>query len=491
MKFFLIILLLITCPSTILISQAPDTLWTKTIGGSGSDVGYSVQQTNDGGYIIAGGTNSFGAGDYDVYLVKTNLQGDTLWTRTFGGADQDFGSEVQQTADGGYIIIGSTKSFNNGIDDLYLIKTDDNGDTLWTKVYGGLWGDVGRSIMEDIDGNYLATGYTMSFDPGNADVWVLKFNEFGDTLWTRRVGGNQVEYGVSIKQSKNEGYIITGYTQSFGSNHDVYLIRLDSSGDTIWTNHYGEQGSDFGEGVLELDDDGFIIAGYTTSYGIGGYDCYLVRVDLNGDTLWTRHYGGEFDDKAYAIELFEDGFVLAGYTQNAGSTENDALIIKTDFNGDTVWTKTIGGLYNDWGFGMDKTNDNGLILTGEFDKYGDGKHDVWLVRIDNLATGLESESFPIHYILSQNYPNPFNPSTTIRFTIPELRFTILKVYDVLGNEVATLVNEEKPAGEYEVEFSAIGGSASGGNAYNLTSGIYFYQLRAGEFIQTKKMLLLK
>ena len=116
----------------------------------------------------------------------------TYWAKTFGGADQDYGSEVQQTADGGYIVIGSTKSFNNGVDDLYLIKTDNNGDTLWTKVYGGLWGDAGRSITEDINGNYLATGYTMSFEPGNADVWILKFNESGDTLWTKRVGGKPV-----------------------------------------------------------------------------------------------------------------------------------------------------------------------------------------------------------------------------------------------------------------------------------------------------------
>jgi hypothetical protein len=386
--------------------------------------------------------------------------------------------------DGGYIIIGATKSFNNGIDDLYLIKTDDNGDTLWTKIYGGLWGEVGITIEQDKEGNYIATGYTMSFDPGNADVWILKFNEIGDTLWTKRVGGSQEEYGYSIKQTKNEGYIVTGYTQSFGSNHDVYLIRLDSSGDTIWTNHYGGQGVDFGEDVLELDDDGFIIAGYTTSFGMGGYDCYLVRVDLNGDTLWTRHYGGEFDDKAYAIELFDDGFVLAGYTQNA-PTERDAFIIKTNFNGDTIWTKTIGGLYNDFGFDIHKTDDNGLILTGQFDKYGDYNQDVWLVKIDNLATGLENELFPTHYMLSQNYPNPFNPSTKIKYALSDRQYATLKVYDILGNEIATLVNEEKPPGEYEVEFNPAS------SIPYPASGIYFYQLRAGSFIQTKKMVLLK
>jgi len=460
--------------------QAPDTLWTRTYGGAGSDVGYSVQQTNDGGFIIAGATNSFGAGDYDIYLIKTNQFGDTLWTKIYGGADQDYGSEVQQTADGGYIVIGSTNSFNNSRDDLYLIKTDTNGDTLWTKVYGGLWGDVGRSITEDIDGNYLATGYTMSFDPGNADVWILKFNEFGDTLWTRRVGGNEVNNSASIKQLENDDYIITGYTQSFNSSPDMYLIRIDSSGDTIWTNHYGRQGFEYGEDVLELDDGGFVVAGYTTSYGTG-YDCYLVRVNVNGDTLWTKHYGEEYGDKAYAIELFEDGFVLGGYTHNFGFTDRDVLIIKTDFNGDTIWTKTIGGLYNDWGFGMDKTNDNGLIITGQFDRYGDDNHDVWLIRLDKLISGLEEEIFFTNYFLYQNYPNPFNPTTIISYQIPELSFITLKVYDVLSNEIATLVNEEKTISNYEVEFDASG----------LPSGIYFYRLQAGSFVETKKMVLMK
>jgi len=197
--------------------------------------------------------------------------------------------------------------------------------------------------------------------------------------------------------------------------------------------------------------------------------------------LWTKHYGGEFDDKVYAIELFEDGFVLGGYTHNAGTTERDALIIKTNFNGDTIWTKTIGGLYNDWGFGTDKTTDNGLIYVGEFDKYGDGNHDVWLIRLDKLISGLEEETFFTNYFLYQNYPNPFNPSTKINYQIPEISFVTIKVYDVLGNEITTLVNEEKPSGNYEVEF----------NASTLPSGIHFYKLQAGDFVETKKMILLK
>ncbi|OGU77631.1 MAG: hypothetical protein A2W11_08210 [Ignavibacteria bacterium RBG_16_35_7] len=462
-------------------SQVPDTLWTKTIGGINRENGYSVKQTDDSGLIIAGMTDSFGAGDYDVYLVRTDQHGDTLWTKTYGGTDRDFATDVLQTEDGGYIVIGATKSYNNGVDDLYLIRTDDEGDTLWTKVYGGSWGEVGSSIVQDDNGNYVATGYTMSFDPGNADVWIIKFTGLGDTLWTKRVGGSQVEYGLSIIRSNSDGYIVTGYTESFGNNYDVYLIRLDANGDTLWTKNYGGQGFDSGNDLIEADDGEIIIAGYTTSYGMGEYDFYLVGVNVNGDTLWTKHYGGEFDDKAYAIEKYDDGFAVAGFTHNAGITERDALIIKTNFNGDSLWTKTIGGSYNDWIFNIDKTDDNGLILIGGFDKYGDGNNDVWLVRVNNLVAGLENELLPTQYILFQNYPNPFNPTTSIQYAVGSRQFVSLKVYDVLGSEVTTLVNEEKQPGVYEVEFDGEG----------FASGIYFYKLQTENYTSTKKMIYLK
>jgi len=485
-KYFTCLFLLLIIKSVF--SQSPDTLWTKTIGGVDKDTGYRISQTNDGGFITTGATDSFGAGDYDIYLIKTNQFGDTIWTKTFGGSGQDYGSEVHQTTDGGYIIIGSTEPLNNYRDDLYLIKTDSDGDTLWTKAYGGTLEDAGRSIVEDINGNYLAAGYTRSFDPGNVDVWILKFNEFGDTLWTRRVGGNEVDAGATIKKLENDDYIIVGYTQSFSSSNDIYLIRIDSSGNTIWTNNYGKQGSEYGEDVLELADGGFVISGYTTSYG-AGYDCYLVRVNVNGDTLWTKSYGAEYDDKAYAIEQFEDGFVMTGFTNNFGVTERDVLIIKTDFNGDTVWTKKIGGSYNDWGFGMDKTTDNGLIIAGQTDIYGDGNHDVWLIRLDKVVAGLTTEKLINNYNLYPNYPNPFNPTTKIEYQIPELSIVTIKVYDALGNEITTLVNKEKPAGTYEITW----------HAEHFPSGVYFYQMKAGDpstssgqgFVETKKMVLLR
>ena len=168
--------------------QAPDTLWTKTFGGSSGDGGYKVQQTTDGGYILLGGTSSFGAGNSDIWLIKTNSYGDTIWTRTFGGSDNDVGWSVIQTDDEGYIIIGTKNPY--GINaDVWLIKTDSFGNTLWTKTYGGNDEDSGNSIQQTSDGGYIITGMTASYGAGNGDVWLLKTDSLGDTLWTHTYGG--------------------------------------------------------------------------------------------------------------------------------------------------------------------------------------------------------------------------------------------------------------------------------------------------------------
>ena len=204
----------------------PDTLWTKTFGGSNGDWGFSVQQTSDGGYIILGGTVSYGAGEIDAWLIKTDTSGDTLWTKTFGGGGSDWGFSVQQTSDGGYIIGGSTSSYGAGSDDAWLIKTDTSGHTLWTETFGGSNSDYGGSVQETYDGGYIITGSTTSYGAGEHDVWLIKTNSSGDTLWTRTFGGSSIDFGYSVQQTSDGGYIITGETDSYGGDGDAWLIRL-------------------------------------------------------------------------------------------------------------------------------------------------------------------------------------------------------------------------------------------------------------------------
>ena len=202
-----------------------DTLWTRRYGGGLSDMGYSVDLTDDGGFIIAGNTMSFGAGDYDVYLIKTDSMGNVLWTKTYGGGGGEEGWDVEQTSDGGYIVVGRISSFGGTDNDIYLIKTDTNGDTLWTKTYGGSGQDYGRAVLQTEDGGYLVVGYTSSFGAGGFDVYVVKTDDIGNVVWTETIGGSGDDEGISVDRTPDGGYIIAGISEG-----DVYVVKITSSG---------------------------------------------------------------------------------------------------------------------------------------------------------------------------------------------------------------------------------------------------------------------
>jgi len=254
--------------------------WERIYGGSNKDRGEAVAQTTDGGYIIVGATRSFGAGADDVYLIKTNAYGDTLWTHTYGGSGGDWGYSVAQTKDGGYIIVGTTFSFGAGGPDIYLIKIDAYGDTLWTRTYGGKIVEFGYSVAQTKDGGYIIAGETWSFGAGAPDVYLIKTNAEGDTLWTRTYGGDRA---YSVAQTTDGGYIIVGETESIGAGKsDVYLVKTNSEGDILWTRTYGGSGGDRGYSVAQTIDGGYIITGRTKSFGASKMDVYLIKTDSLG-----------------------------------------------------------------------------------------------------------------------------------------------------------------------------------------------------------------
>ena len=207
-----------------------------TFGGIDADYGTSVQQTTDGGYIITGATSSFGNGFLDVYLIKTDGSGTEQWTKTFGGTDDDWAYSVQQTTDGGYIITGNNGSNGSNGYDVYLIKTDGSGIEQWTKTFGGADSDWGRAVQQTTDGGYIIAGYTGSFGNGSYDVYLIKTDGSGTEQWTKTFGGTSYDYGQSVQQTTDGGYIITGMTASFGNgSEDVYLIKTDGSGNVTST----------------------------------------------------------------------------------------------------------------------------------------------------------------------------------------------------------------------------------------------------------------
>jgi hypothetical protein len=310
-----------------------ETLWTNTYGGLGDDEGYSVQQTLDGGYIIAGKTNSFGAGLDDVYLIKTNSSGTALWTFTYGGTNIDEGWSVKQTNDGGYIVSGATQSFGAGGRDFYLVKTNALGGTLWTKTYGGGANEwAGYSVQQTSDWGYIIAGETNTFGAGQKDVYLVKTDTIGDTLWTKTYGGIMNDVGWSVEQISG-GYIITGKTSSSGAGFDdIYLVKTNSTGDSLWALTYGGAGFDEGRSVKETTDLGYIIVG-TSNSGGGQNDVYIVKTDASGITQWTQTYGQTFIAHGQSVEQTMDGgYILTGFRGLLFGTP-DAFLIKTDGNG--------------------------------------------------------------------------------------------------------------------------------------------------------------
>jgi len=379
-SIFLTVLLGLFLVSTA-IADPGDTLWTRTYGGSDYDYSWSVQQTSDGGYIIAGYTKSFGAGGYDFYVVKTDANGDSLWTRTYGGALTDRGRSVQQTTDGGYVIAGETASFGAaGGCDFYLLKTDANGDSLWTRMYGGTDSEKAYSVQQTTDGGYIIAGYSSS---RSNDVYLVKTDANGDALWTSIYGGGDFDLGRSVQQTTDGGYVIAGETASFGAGGcDFWLLKTDANGDTLWTQTYGGSDTDQSWSVQQTSDGGYIVAGYTLSFGAGGYDFYLVRTDANGDSLWTRTYGGTDSDKAFYVQQTTDGgYIVTGVTRSFGAGSDDAYLVKTDANGDILWTRTYGGTEWDYAYSVQQTSDGGYILAGDTDSFGAGVCDVYLIRV--------------------------------------------------------------------------------------------------------------
>ena len=349
-----------------LYSQGPDPLWIRTYGGLDWDYGCQIRQTSDSGYIIIGETYSYGAGECDVYLIKINSNGDTLWTKTYGGNDCDAGYSVQQTFDEGYIIVGSTASFGSGNHDVYLIKTDPNGYILWTKTYGGEFYDGGYFIKLTSDGGYIILGSTYSFGAGFSDVYLIKTDSNGDTIWTKTYGGLNDDFGSEVQKTFNNGYIITGTTYSYGAGDaDLYLIRIDSLGDTIWTKTYGGIGFDRGISIQVTSDSGFIVTGCTDSFGEGWSDVYLIKTDMEGDTMWTRTYGGLWNELGVSIRnTLDDNFIITGATSSFGAGFDDIYLLKVDTNGNPVWDCAYGESEQDLGSEVLQTPDGGYIIVG-------------------------------------------------------------------------------------------------------------------------------
>jgi len=352
--------------------------WNKTYGGVKDDFAYEVLLLQDG-YMIAGVTASYGAGKSDIWIIRTDGEGNEIWNKTYGGEEAEYTFDIIPTEDG-YIIAGQTFSFSRGLGDGWLIKIDENGNEIWNKTYGGKDDDDARCILK-VDNGYIFAAGSRSFNR-NGGVWIVKVDENGNEIWNKTYGGKEHEIGYSIIET-DDGYLVGGITSSYGhGGYDIWVIKIDENGNEIWNKTYGGAGEEYG-GILMKTTDGYIILGETFSYGKGGEDIWAIKVDENGNEIWNKTYGSIGDDYCggnSGICRVGKGFIFVA-SLNASFPRRGTLgIVKAREDGSVEWERRIDGRSFDYGTAIKKIED-GYIIAGMTSSFGAGKTDAWLVKI--------------------------------------------------------------------------------------------------------------
>ncbi|WP_457600399.1 PKD domain-containing protein [Hydrogenivirga sp.] len=359
-------------------SQAQE--WMRSYGTSYKDRAFSVQQTSDGGYIVAGHTDHLGTGNDDFWVLKLNEHGIVQWERAYGESSYSEAYSIQQTSDGGYIIAG----YGGG--DLWVIKVSSDGAVQWQKTYASSVPDIAGSIQETSDGGYIIagrSGTTATFP----DLLVLKLSSNGSVQWQKTYGGNNGEDAYSVQQTSDGGYIVAGYTNSFGAgSRDAWVIKLNPDGSVQWQKTYGGNVGEEAYSIQQTSDGGYIVAGYTDSSGAGSRDAWVIKLNSDGSVQWQKTYGGNGWDGAYSIQQTSDGgYIVAGYTFSFGNGGGlpDFWVFKLDSEGSVQWQKTYGGNSTDEAYSIQQTSDGGYIVAGYTESFGAGSGDIWVLKLNS------------------------------------------------------------------------------------------------------------
>lgn len=433
-----------------------DTLWVKFYCPMYSlSRGSSVELSHEGGYIISGQTSATGQGLSDLLLIKTDINGNEIWSKTYGGLNYEGSCSIHRTNDGGYIVGGSTSSFGIGQNDFWLIKTDTNGDTLWTKVYGGVNNEISYSVEQTTDNGYVLVGYTNSFGEGNKDICVIKTNEIGNINWVKYYGGTGDEIGYNIKETSDRGLIITGTTNSFNNGLSVcFLTKTDSVGNLLWSKTYNPNNQPSTGYTVKQISNGYIIGGQN-------YKLLMIKTNLMGDMIWTRIHGNANPQNALQIEMTNDGgYITIGNSLDFGQY-NKGFFMKSDSVGLTscyyatsipivnpiIWTVSTSSI---------------TTSSGSQSTYFNSQHGYYLETINQCSIIQSISSNYDNYPKTTIEPNPAFESITFHFYNEKHEKLNLFIYDINGHEV--FVGNDISDDNFHFDCSSI------------DRGLYFYQI---------------
>jgi hypothetical protein len=424
-------------------SQAPSIEWQKCYGGAEGEIPYCINSTSDGGSIICGTTNSTIGGDItssygggDLWVVKLNASGTLMWQKTLGGTGFDFGRSIEQTTDGGYIVAGFTSSNNSGDvgnnqgdRDYWIIKLTNSGTISWQKTYGGSGIDMIHSIHQTTDGGYIVAGESDS--PGgdilNAhggnDVWILKLNDIGNIQWRRSLGGTGNDGGrCRIQQTTDGGYIISAYASSTDGDltlvnnmGNMWFVKLTSAGNIDWQKKYGNAFAAYLPFNIYQTNDGYVALISTWSPtgnatgNHGGTDYCVLKMDNLGNLIWQKSFGGSSLDEPHdIIPTADGGMVISGWTTSENGDvsghhgASDYWVIKLSSLGDLLWQKALGGNYTDQSYSICQAGDGGYLVSGYSGSNNNGdvgnnnginSNDFWIVKLTANVLPIELSIF--------------------------------------------------------------------------------------------------
>ncbi len=372
------------------VSATPSASWAKTYGGSLIDTPRSIRQTQDDGYIVAGDTMSFGAGDRDAWIMKLNTDGSVMWERTFGGIWSDRADSVQQTTDGGYIVGGY-----HGVEaDAWVLKLNSNGTTAWQKAYDNTLTSYSSSIQQTTDDGFIVGGWVDYMALGSREYMALKLDSEGNVEWQKVYTDTSTV--LSIQQTSDGGYIALGNASLSATDpFAVWLLKLDSGGSVSWLKTYTTGVYDYAYAIQQTTDGGYVLAGLT-QMGAGGQDAWVLKLASDGAAVWAKAIGGTGDDFLSSIQQTSDGgYIATGITESFGTTGSDAWALKLDSAGAVTWQKKYAGTATDGGTSIQSTSDGGYVVAAHTNSSGAGGLDYWILKLDEngaLGCGLDGDT---------------------------------------------------------------------------------------------------
>jgi len=459
-------------------AQVFDSLWYKSYGGNEHDRGFTVMEDDDGIFVVAGSTESYTNGGRDAYILKLDNNGNIIWEKSYGGAQDEHISSVCPALYDGYMLTGWTKTDAQGISDIWLLWVSDEGDSLASIRYGGETSDFANKIIPNIDQGYTMVASQSVYMMGD-QVYIYKIDLSLDTLWSKTYGFPLQDYGEDIVQTSDGGYMIAGrsYSTVYPESGDAWVLKTDSNGDTTWTRKYGGNDEDSFFAAVETED-GYMFAGQTRSFNAVIIDVWVVRTDYDGNIIWSNIYGGNNADYAYGLFQAVTGtYIITGYSHSFNDN-NDVYVLNIDGDGEVLYQGNFGRAADaERMYGSALTSDGGLITTGILDYSSWLEDDMFVLKL-GLGVGME-EQFDVISNQMNVFPNPCNHFTNIQLDLELNSMVELSIYDAYGKKVETILNKRLSGTIQDIQV----------DCSKLNPGIYYCKLETENHVQVRKIII--